>query len=74
MLLLLNYFGIAIRQNTDNLIDMEKSVGAVVYHCNQASDSDARHWFCTKSAITWCKYQAAKQGYYICFVFDDDLS
>ena len=38
-----NYFDIAIRQNTDNLIDMKKAVGAVVNHCSQASDNDARH-------------------------------
>ena len=39
---------------------MKQVVGAVVYHCSQASDSDARHIFFPKTAITWCKYQAAK--------------
>ena len=39
---------------------MKKAVGSVVYHCSQASDSDARNMFFPKTAITWCKYEAAK--------------
>ena len=35
---------------------MKKAVGDVVYHCSQASDSDVL----PQTAITWCKYQAAK--------------
>ena len=43
-----NYYGLAIRQNTDSLILMRKAVGAVLYHCSEATSSEARHMFCHK--------------------------
>ena len=55
-----NYFGIAIRQNTHDLLEMKKAVGAVVYHCSDASNSEARHMFCNKMPGTWCKYHESK--------------
>ena len=39
---------------------MQKAIGAVVYHCSEANDPDARHMFCDKRQDTWCKYQKAK--------------
>ena len=39
---------------------MQKAIGAVVYHCSEANDPDARHMFCDKRPDTWCKYQKAK--------------
>ena len=38
-----NYFGIAIRTNFHSVVAMQKSVGAVLYHCSEANDPDARH-------------------------------
>ena len=55
-----HYFGVAIRQNSRNLLEMKKAIGAVVYHCNEASNAEARHMFCSKEPNTWCKYEAAK--------------
>ena len=55
-----NYFGIAIRRNTHDLLEMKKAVGAVVYHCSDASNSEARHMFCSKKPGTWCKYHESK--------------
>ena len=39
---------------------MKKAIGAVVYHCSEASNAEARYLFCSKEPNTWCKYQAAK--------------
>ena len=55
-----NYFGIAIRKNSHSVQDMQKSIGAVLYHCSETIDPDARHIFCDKTDGTWCKYQKAK--------------
>ena len=32
-----NYYGLAIRQNTDSLINMRKAVATVLYHCSEAA-------------------------------------
>ena len=55
-----NYYGLAIRQNTDSLINMRKAVGAVLYHCSEAATPEARHMFCDKDS-EWCKYRMAKK-------------
>ena len=55
-----NYYGLAIRQNTDNLFNMRKAVGAVLYHSSVASTSEARHRFCTNDS-EWCKYRLAEK-------------
>ena len=55
-----NYFGIAIRTNCHSVVAMQKFVGAVLYHCSEANDPNARHMFCDKGEVTWCKYQKAK--------------
>ena len=55
-----NYFVIAIRANCHSVTAMPKAIGAVVYHCNEANDPDARHMFCDKRQDTWCKYQKVK--------------
>ena len=33
---------------------MRKAVGAVLYHCSEATSSEARHMFCHKDS-PWCK-------------------
>ena len=55
-----NYYGLAIRQNTDSLILMRKVVGAVLYHCSEAASSEARHMFCHKDS-QWCKTRQAEK-------------
>lgn len=52
-----NYYGMAIRQNIENLYDMKKSVAAVLFHCSETTDIANRHKFCPCSSESWCKYQ-----------------
>ena len=55
-----NYYGIAIRQNTDSLVKMRKAVGAVLYHSSEAGSLEARHQFCDIDS-SWCKYRIAEK-------------
>jgi len=56
-----NYFGLAIRQNTGNTVyQLKKAIGAVLFHCSEAPDSDTRHQMCPRTADSWCKYHASK--------------
>ena len=55
-----NYYGIAIRQNIDNLFQMRKNILAVLHHSCVADSSDARHILCPKTKDSWCKYQRLK--------------
>ena len=45
-----NYYGLAIRQNTHSLITMRKAVGAVLYHCSEAANTESRQMFCEKDS------------------------
>ena len=53
-----NYYGLAIRQNTDSLPKMRKAVGAVLYHCSEASSAETRHMFCGVDSQR-CKFRMA---------------
>ena len=55
-----NYYGMVIRQNPERLFDMKKSIGAVLWHCSDITDPEARHQFCPKNLHSWCKYQSDK--------------
>ena len=55
-----NYYGMAIRQNSGNLFEMKKSVGAILWHCTDLNDSAIRHQFCPKGELSWCKFQKDK--------------
>ena len=55
-----NYYGLAIRQNTDDLYAMKKSVGAILYHLTENDDNEERHKFCPRTKDSWCKYQSDK--------------
>lgn len=55
-----NYYGMAIRQNKDNLYGMKKSVAAVIHHCSSATTNEERHLYCPRNVNSWCKYQADK--------------
>ena len=56
-----NYYGLAIRQDTDSLNKMRKAVGAVLYHCSEAITTEARHQFCDKDS-EWCKMRQAEKA------------
>jgi hypothetical protein len=43
-----NYYGLAIRQNTDNLYGMKKAVAAVLFHCAQSENLEQQHLFCPR--------------------------
>jgi hypothetical protein len=53
-----NYYGLAIRQNTDSLYQMKKAVGAIIFHCCENDDSKKRHELCPVGAKSWCKYNS----------------
>ena len=55
-----NYYGMAIRSNSNNLYAMKKAVGAILWHCTAFSDQDKRHALCPRAANTWCKWQLDK--------------
>ena len=49
----------AIRQNTDNIYQMKKFIGATLFHCSAAIiDPVTRHKFCPQKADGWCKWQS----------------
>ena len=66
--LLQNYYGMAIRQNTDNIYKMKMAIGATLYHCTNMKEEgmtdleaeEKQHQFCPKSEDSWCKWQADK--------------
>ena len=53
-----NYYGMAIRQNTDNIYVMKKCIWAVLYHNSDITDLVERHKFCPRSDTSWCIWQA----------------
>ena len=56
-----NYYGLALRQSTGTTVyQLEKGVGAVLFHCSEASDLDTRYQMCPSTKDSWCKYQADK--------------
>lgn len=55
-----NVYGIAIRQNSGNLFEMKKAVGAILWHCTDMTDIEFKHQFCPKVESSWCKYQKDK--------------
>ena len=57
--LLQNYYGMAIRQNNDNIYQMKKAIGATLYHCT-ALEENIRHQFCPQTVDSWCKWQSDK--------------
>ena len=55
-----NFYGIAIIQNSDNLYEMKKAVGAILWHCTDMKDIEVCRQFCQKEKSSWCKYQRDK--------------
>ena len=52
-----NFYGMAIRQNTNDLFAMRKSVIATLMHNTNFDDAETRHRYCPKRTDSWCKYQ-----------------
>ena len=55
-----NCYGMAIRQNVNDLYGMKKSVAAVLFHYSESTSSEERHKFCLRTEDSWCKFQADK--------------
>ena len=56
-----NYFGITIRQSKGKTVyELKNAIGAVLFHCSEASNLDTRHQMCSHSSESWCKFQADK--------------
>ena len=53
-----NWYGMAIRHNLENLYQMKKAVGAILWHCTDFSEG--RHRFCPLGINSWCKFQKDK--------------
>ena len=54
-----NYFGIAIRSNTDSVYAMKKCIFASLFH-NSMLEVEKRHRFCPRGKESWCKWQKEK--------------
>ena len=51
-----NCYGLAIRQNTNNLYQMKKNVSAIMSHCSDIPDASVRHKWCPRTEDSWCSY------------------
>ena len=52
-----NYYGMAIRQHTNDLFAMRKSITAMLMHNTNFDDAETRHRYCPKNIASWCKSQ-----------------
>ena len=52
-----NFYGLAIRQNLNDKYEMKKTVGAILFHCTDITDSESRHLFFPPGEDSWCKYK-----------------
>ena len=51
-----NYYGMSIRQNTNNLEAMQKAIHASLFHV-ASSSTNIWHDHCPKGVDSWCRYQ-----------------
>ena len=51
-----NYFGLAIRQNSDTIYPIKKAVLASLLH-NTELDDEKRHQFCPQGKNSWCRWR-----------------
>jgi len=51
-----NYYGIAIRQNKKNLVEMKKSVLASLFHVASTKDNNLHYPNCPEGPDSWCRY------------------
>ena len=52
-----NYYGMTIRQNSNDLFPVRKSVIATLIHNMNFDDAETRHMYCSKNIDSWCKNQ-----------------
>lgn len=56
---LTTYYGGAIRNNKNSVMDMRKAIWAIYFH-KRSNDQEPLHDFCPQGDASWCKYQKAK--------------
>lgn len=54
-----SYYGNAIRQHSDSLVNMRKAIWAIYYH-KMSTDDHPKHDFCPNEEGTWCKFHKSK--------------
>ena len=50
-----NYYGLAIRQNTGSVVEMQKQIMASLYHV-ASTDEELNHHMCPSGDDSWCRY------------------
>ena len=55
-----NYYGMAIRQNVNNVYKMKKCIWAVLFHNADIAGESVRHQFCPREIDSWCLWQSDK--------------
>ena len=50
-----NYYGLAIKNNKNQLFTMKKNIGVVLYHCTALANETVCHQFWHKGEEGWCK-------------------
>ena len=57
-----NYYGLAIRENLDNVEEMAKAVKASLFHV-ASTEENPQHHLCPKGENSWCGYQRDSKTY-----------
>jgi len=57
-----NYFGLALRNNLNDIEKMHRAVLAILYH-RSSSDNKPMHQYCPKSAASWSGWQRDRKNY-----------
>ena len=55
-----NYYGIAIRSNSNNLPAMQKAVRASLFHVASSETNNYHNAYCPPGKDSWCKFQKDK--------------
>ena len=55
-----NHYGMAIRQNIDNMYAMKKAIIAVMHHSSDIANEEERHKYCPRTKNGWCKWWTDK--------------
>ena len=54
-----NYFGMVIHHN-NQVYQMKKAIGAVLFHCSEAASDEQRHRFCSRTSDKCEEWQSDK--------------
>ena len=53
-----NYYSLANSKAQVQEYQLKEAIGAVLFHCSEASNLDTRHQMCQSTKDSWCKYKA----------------